>query len=201
MWDARSKIDIHNKKAEGARPLLSPKEAHMLKKLISFLLIALLLVLTSCGNGGVVETTTDAITTVDPIAAYHEKRNCFKLIVNITSSTFKDKPEKIVDASATDKESFFRLIEKSINTFQMYGWGGAHICIEWVGIVNADAELISKIESELSIKISSSHFSLRFENFDYDCEKVSEFLYYIVSNENVAKVHFTDMCPKLPVTH
>ena len=82
-----------------------------MKKLISFLLIALLLVLTSCGNGVTVETTADAITTVDPIAAYHEKRNCFKLIVNTTSSTFKDKPEKIVDASATDKESFFRLIE------------------------------------------------------------------------------------------
>ena len=187
----------------------------MLKKLISFLLIAalliaLLLVLTSCGNGGAVETTTDAITTVDPIAAYHEKRICFKLIVCTVSDTFEDKPEKIVNAGPTDKESLFKLTEKIINTVRMYDRPGIHICIEWSGIGTGAGEVISKIESEFPVEvylgpINLNHFGLRFDKYDLSqsefCEKVSELLYEIVSSESVARVYLSDMCPKLPVTH
>ncbi len=172
----------------------------MLKKFISFLLIAGLLVLTSCGNGNSLEIATDVITTVDPVEAFREKRNCFKLIVDTNSDTFKDKDEKIVNEGPTDKESLFKLTEKFINTLRMYDYPGFHICIEW--LAERDAELISKIESEFSVKVSASHFSLRFDKYDLPqsefCEKVSELLYDIVSNECVARVYLTDICPRLP---
>ena len=174
-----------------------------MKKFLTIILALSVLLLTSCGDGNSLATTTDAITTVDPVEAFHEKRNCFKLIVTTSSDTFKNKDDRIVNEGPTDKESLFKLTEKFINTLRMYDYHGFIICIEWSGIGTGARELISKIESEFSVKVSESHITFFFEDYDLPqsefYEKVSELLYDIVSNECVARVYLTDVCPHRPV--
>ena len=179
----------------------------MFKKLISFLLVAMMLVLTSCGNGGVVETTTDAITTVDPaIAKMQETQACCKLIVHTKLYADTVYPGTAISNESPDsKESFEELVKRFIEVLKMYDYVDFDVCIEWLGEKNAD--LVSKIESEYSVQgksclSGSTRFDFSMEDFDLSqdeyCDKLSEFLYSIVRNDYVKRVLLSDWCNHIP---
>ena len=177
-----------------------------MKKLISILLTITLLLLTSCGDVNSLETTTDAITTVDPaIAKMQETQACGKLIVHTKLYAEGRYITRISNESPDSKESFENLVERFIGILKKYDRINFDVCIEWRGEKNA--ELVSKIESEYSVQgksclSGSTRFDFSMEDFDLSqdeyCDKLSEFLYSIVRNDDVKRVLLSDWCNHIP---
>ena len=178
-----------------------------MKRLISFLLIALLLVLTSCGNGGTVETTADPMpNTTSP---YTEKHICNKIVATYRpTATYKYPDTEMLDESPNTKTELDEIMGRYIRISKMYLDWNFRIIIEW-----RDAEDIEKIEdikaafpdaSRSIVKfnkkngvLSLLHFPLKGMSLsELVCyEPLYDIVYELVQSEDVVKIYIGDSCP------
>ena len=180
----------------------------MLKKFISFLLVAMLLVLTSCGNGGVVETTDD--TKSNTTSQYTEKYICNKIIATYRPTSPYEYPDtEMLDESPNTKAELDEIMRKYIRISKMYLDWNFSIIIEW-----RDTEDLEKIEdikaafpnaSSSIVKFNKKNGVLAWLHFPLKGMSLSELVSYeplydivyeLAQSEDVVKIYIGESaCP------
>ena len=178
-----------------------------MKKFISIILTLTLLILTSCGEGSTVETTSD--TKPNTTSQYTEKHICNKIVATYRpTSTYEYPDTEMLDESPNTKAELDEIMGRYIRISKMYLDWNFRIIIEW-----GDAEDLEKIEyikaafpdaSSSIVKFNKKNGVLSLLHFPLKGMSLSELVYYepfydivyeLAQSEDVVKIYIGDSCP------